>query len=847
MVFMLKKVHGYVSVNKSYPIKHSFAKSCWLAFSFVLMIGFYQWGLGQTDELTVIENRFEEFLVGSDDYDYSNEHLNFKYRKMIDFVDSAKIKFDEGNLKYDEIKSRTNIWRNVLFPLVMGYHIPGPKNNPNPNYKSTEFAIHILDIINRMNRFGWDENQDMGWNESSLARTGIIGVGGTYANKTAPYAVSIFLMRDLLSENGILERELKTLDQATAVVGPQMEHPILWETKGFNVDLIIGSVLSRLCYILSLNPGDQRVSEMQYIQRLLNKGLRIADGFADFIKSDFTTNHHKNAYVSSYGNEGLQAAATHIYLLNNTPFQLDEVSVSNVSRALLAARIFSNKYTFHRGVSGRSAVFDTAIFLTPAMAQLSTIDSPFQEEIRGAFLRFCNPQYSQFKDRLLSRVYAGKGFYHSLGSAEIMINEFHQGGVAEEAPNGHWYFNYAGLSVHRRDQWAVLWKGIGKYLWDYEGPLKNNTNIYGKYNGAGALTILNGGEPISEPGSGIVKEGWDWRRVPGTTAVNSPFKKMTSKKHRQFSSNSFIGGITIDENNGVSSFQYRDPKTTLKANKSVFYFDDFIVALGSDIESTEEYSVHTTLFQTALFDESNHPTYFNGQSIEEIGYIQQVQNQSVVAVDAVDNAYFVPSAKAFSIERIKQKMPDHTGLNKFSHPYVSGRLIHGEQPVGEVYEYYIYVNGGKEGAHHLKENYLDLFTLHQKDHQAHIVEYIPKKIVAYAIMTENEALDNPFIAASDTPCIAMIDYDPLPSELNIAVMNPEVGKIEGPIDYKEVNTRETWHAKPTIQPVVLTLRGEWALENSDSAKIISIENGLTQIQFDCIDGKKITTTIQSLN
>ncbi len=844
---MLKKVYRFVSVNQYYPIKLFFISRYWWRFYFVWMIGFCPLGFGQGEALTLIEKRFEEFLVGSDDYDYSNEYLNFKYRKMLDFVDSAKIKFDQGNLKYDEINSRTDIWRNILFPLVMGYHIPGSKEHPNPNYKSGEFAVNILKIINRMNKFGWDENQDMGWNKSSLPKTGIIGVGGTYANKTAPYAISIFLMRDFLSENGVLERELETLNQATAIVGPQMEHPILWEVKGFNVDLIIGSILSRLCYILSLDPGDQRVSEMQYIQKLLNKGLRIADGFADFIKSDFTTNHHKNAYVSSYGNEGLQAAATHIYLLNNTPFQLDEISISNVSRALLAARIFSNKYTFHRGVSGRSTVYDTAIFLTPALAQLSTIDSPFQEEIRGAFLRFCNPQYPQFKDRLLNRVYAGKGFYHSLGSVEIMINEFNKGGIAEEAPNGHWYFHYAGLSVHRRDQWSVMWKGIGKYLWDYEGPLKKNTNIYGKYSGAGALTILNSGEPISEPGSGIVKEGWDWRRVPGTTAVNAPFEKMTSKKHRQFSSNSFIGGITIDGNNGISSFQYRDPKTSLKANKSVFYFDDYVVALGSDIESVEEYSIHTTLFQTALVDESNNPTYFNGKSIKKLGYTQQLKNQSIIVVDAVDNAYFVPLAKEFSIERIKQKMPDHTGLTKYSHPYISGRLMHGKQPSSEAYEYYIQINGGKKGAHYLKENYLDLFAVHQKDYRAHIVEYIPKKLVAYAIMTENDELSDQFIMESDTPCIAMINYDYFSSELEIAVMNPEVGKIEGPIAYKDVNNRETWHAKPTIQPVVLTLKGEWKLENSDSVEIIHVENGLTQIKFDCIDGKKIIANIKSIN
>jgi hypothetical protein len=796
------------------------------------------------DKVDVIEAKYQEWLTGSKALDLSNEYLAFKYQKLQDLIKGAHKKYDAGNFKYDNRNQRTKVWQSILLPLATSYHTPGDSKNPNPDYHSPAVKEKILDLFNRVNQSGWNENQEVGWgNMETYEETGIIGAGGSYSNRLAAYAVSVFLMRNELQEADILDRELKTLDKTTEVAGPKFDRPVLWEVGGYNTDHVIAAMQSRLCYILSQPSGKEREAQMHYHMRLSNKALTIADGFADFIKSDFTPNHHKNVYISSYGIGGLQAAALLTYILNDTPYQLTDKSVSNISQAMLMARIYSNKYTYHRGVSGRANGFSNSIYLVPFYGLLASVDSPYQDELQGAFLRYWDPGYSGLKDELLTKVKATKGHYHPMGTIEIAINQLQKGGKAEKAPNGHWYFNYAGMSVHRQNEWAVLWKGIGKYLWDYEGPYKKNENIYGKYSGAGALTILNGGKPVTEEGSGMSSKGWDWRRVPGTTSLNEPYEKVPSKKDRQFSKNVFVGGVHVDENHGMSAMQYIDNRSSLKANKSVFYFDDYIVALGTGISSgNEQYEVHTTLFQTAL-KKKNQETYYNGDALKEETTITTKDNKEIVATDAVNNAFYMPNGINFCLERTKQTAPNISGKKEFSNNYISGRILHGLNPQNTSYEYYINVDGGKKGAIFLQKNASKLFKVVKKDDDAHIVSYTPNNVTAYALIAANKPT-NHLINTTNVPCMAMTK-EINNNTLEIAVMNPEVGKILNPFKYGDIKTRETWHAKPTVQAVTLTLKGKWDLASEANAKVVASSNKETKIQFDCIDGKRIKAVLQS--
>ena len=109
-------------------------------------------------------------------------------------------------------------------------------------------------------------------------------------------------------------------------------------------------------------------------------------------------------------------------------------------------------------------------------------------------------------------------------------------------------------------------------------------------------------------------------------------------------------------------------------------------------------------------------------------------------------------------------------------------------------------------------------------------------------MTENKSTGR-LVDQTDVPAMVMTTEGDQPGVLEIAVMNPEIGKFPRPFTYADINNRETWHVKPTIQPVTLTLKGSWNLQDGDGVTILSSDENTTQIKFDCIDGQSIQATL----
>lgn len=76
---------------------------------------------------------------------------------------------------------------------------------------------------------------------------------------------------------------------------------------------------------------------------------------------------------------------------------------------------------------------------------------------------------------------------------------------AESSPNGHWSKNFAALSVHRREDWAVTVKGFNKFVWDFEmGPSENPNGIFQSY---GQMLIANSSAALSKA-SKISSDGY---------------------------------------------------------------------------------------------------------------------------------------------------------------------------------------------------------------------------------------------------------------------------------------------------------------------------------------------------
>src|SRR5258708_39909141 len=77
-------------------------------------------------------------------------------------------------------------------------------------------------------------------------------------------------------------------------------------------------------------------------------------------------------------------------------------------------------------------------------------------------------------------------------------------------------------------------------------------------------------------------------RLPGTTVTT---QTLVNSANQGGSTQSWVGSANVLGLYGVAGMQLAQQASTLTANKSWFMFDDEIVALGSDIKSTDGYTV----------------------------------------------------------------------------------------------------------------------------------------------------------------------------------------------------------------------------------------------------------------
>jgi len=805
----------------------------------------------QADELTQIANRYREWIIGNEQTDYKHPLIKARYQEILSYIESAQNKYDnftfDSDLKFDfssknNQKEARTIFSEILFPLSLAYHLPGDKNQRNPYYQDINTKAKILYLYEYLRAKGWKEGLDMQYkNMDTYKETGVVGFGGSMGNNLLGYSISIFLNKELLKENDLLKNELKTLNWISNVMGSQYDFPKLWEVTGYNSDGIRSMLNNRLCYILALPTGDEnRESEAKYFSKLFNKSLQIADGWADLIKSDYMGYHHKNAYLSAYAPNAFHTASLMVYLLKGSSLQIDGQAIENLSKAILNMRIYSNKYDCPRALSGRfPANLGVLVRNIPSYTYMAQVESPYQDKMKSAFMRLWDPEFEDFLPSYIENV-ACKIMYHgSIGALQMSTNMASQNIKAENDPNGFWYYPYGGLGIYRQNNWLISFKGNSKYIWDFESS--KTENLYGRFASTGSLRILAGGSPVSAKESGYTIDGWNWTRLPGATTLDMAYEKLKSKARRNFTPESYLGGLKIDEKNALVSMKYDAPLSSLSMNKSFFFFDDYVLALGSNIIApNEEEQVQTTLFQTGI-DDLNTPSSVNGQLLTGSQH-RVFEEENIFLTDTQGHAYFIKGKSKLSIDRYYQLAPLHHGKKEMGGNFSTARLIHGSHPNQESYQYYIQVNGGRSGAQYLSENHQNMFTVIQQDNKAHIVNYTANKTTAYALLEANKITQDKLVLQTDTPCLLMIK-EKNDSQIAMSIQNPELGKIDEMITYNEVS--QQWHTKSSIQPVSITLKGNWEIGSPMENVLISdTGNEETQMTFNCFDGKAINIELE---
>ena len=781
---------------------------------------------GERQAFETIAARYEAWVLGDNVKDDQREPVRIRLNEL-----TAYIRRGHSNIADYEIRREDDrilgkplfaalspyrpyfqsVFQNVLLRLVLDYRLNG-------NEEAKDRVIDVFDYLH-----------DQGWAEGS-------GVGAMHHEflRIASYAHAVYLMRDILEDTERLDRELATL-RWYSMFGELYEEN--WD-PGTNADFLRSVGMYRLLYILMMDDSPEKVANMRRYVAWLNNALDIAPGWLDTIKPDFVGFHHRGIYANAYAPHAFHVASILVYLLHDTPFAVADDKRDNLKQALLTAKVMTNTYDISTAIGGRFPLNTTVTDgLLPAYMYMALSYPSVDAELAGTFMQLWRPQSQLLIEGLFEQVASRIMYLHTPGAMQMMADFASAGYLPIAAPSGHWTLPYGALSIHRRGNWMVSMKGWSKYVWDFESSA-GGENQLGRYLSYGSVLIYGSGDPVGREASGIVRDGWDWSMWPGTTVIRLSHEQLKHEgRDRNFSDETFVGGVNLEGKDGVFALKLHDTRfnTSFRAVKTVFCFDDVLICLGSGIENDDGgHATVTPLFQAAISEDR--PTGVNGERVGAIPYaFSGTMGQRAWLMDSRGNGYVVPDGDDLRVQRQVQT-PGDFGSEGGTGAFELAYLDHGPRPQGESYEYAVLVQRSPDGVNAFAN--APEYDVWQKDHEAHIVHHRGMKTTGYALFDKDARPTDGSIVSVSLPSLVMIRE--VGDGLLLSVADPDFGwrwEIQTP--HRQDGSLIVNQASEP-RKVEVTVRGKWTLDQSyDLAEIVDEGEDQTVVAFICQDGKSV--------
>ncbi|QEH43022.1 polysaccharide lyase family 8 super-sandwich domain-containing protein [Chitinophaga sp. XS-30] len=154
----------------------------------------------------------------------------------------------------------------------------------------------------------------------------------------------------------------------------------------------------------------------------------------------------------------------------------------------------------------------------------------------------------------------------------------------------HTHFWRSDYTVHHRPGYFFGLRNVSTRTSKSENG--NGENLKGYYLSEGATNIaVSGSEYLN------IFPVWDWARIPGTTTPYITTFPLRAAWGGNYGTSTFSGGVS-DSLYGVTALAFSDYNT--QARKAWFFFDNEIVCLGANINSTAAQAINTTVNQCLL-------------------------------------------------------------------------------------------------------------------------------------------------------------------------------------------------------------------------------------------------------
>jgi chondroitin AC lyase len=248
---------------------------------------------------------------------------------------------------------------------------------------------------------------------------------------------------------------------------------------------------------------------------------------------------------------------------------------------------------------------------------------------------------------------------------------------------------------------------------------------------------------------------WDWSRIPGITAENTPnIPSISPTTHIVSSSADFAGGVS----NGIQGLAAYDFNYEgLAAKKAYFFLGDYMYCLGAGVSATKANPVLSNLNQTFA---KGAVTYQEGTSTRTLG-TSPVNSNAISWVYHNQVAYLFPKSQNVTLQA-KEQVGSWNLVSSSMSTYpkkaniFSLWLNHGNAPLGANYEYVVIPTNDPTSF----TNFLSAGMVSTVINTTGVQAVRDKVTGSYGVVFYTPGLsvtlDSGFTLSADTPCAVLI-------------------------------------------------------------------------------------------
>jgi chondroitin-sulfate-ABC endolyase/exolyase len=670
----------------------------------------------------------------------------------------------------------------LMLDLARGWH---QTNDPILRQRISEMVVLMAEHL-----------LDQGWAEGSNQ-----GALFLFGYQSREYMRAVYLARDIFAQAGILEPMTRAA-RWYGQTGMLLDHERAPNMDFFNT-LLQGQLLSIL-----LEPDESlQVAWLRAFSRSIADQISdLRPGDADGFKSDGTTFHHFGHYPA-YGIGAISTLGDTFDALRETPFAFHEPARLSFRNVLLAAQIYSNPRDWPIGISGRH----------PFSGNINSSRQAF-----AALAQYADPAVGTPPDRALA------GAYLQLwGAPGGRLGElFSSAGLSPRNPTGFFTFPFANHAVYRSGTWMVSLKGYSRHVWSSEIYTADNRYGRNQSNGTAEILLASG-----RTGSGFQPEGWDWNRLPGTTALHLPLDELDSPVPGTLmlrSNETMAGGASAGQE-GIFGFILNEDRFghLLQARKSAFAANNMVIFLGTGIGSTHQSApIETTLFQVAL-GETRPPLILSRNPSSPISAFPwqwaETTTEPFWVIDPVGNGFWLPPGQEIKLSRLAQDSRNDKTRAPTTGDFATGWIHHGVNRQNATYHYVALPQASPSQMNHLSNRMASsepAYFVLQQDDSLHAIHLTRPNRYGFAIFEPNQWPDLPHLIEADSQ--ALLWLEDVQGDLILSAANPDL---------------HPGQKESLIRPLTIRLRGLWnQATNTENAALLLHENGTTRITIPAREG-----------